>query len=174
MCHTSPHPRFFGEFQHSSSSGKSDYQKKNLRERLSGSLDASIDFLAYNGVAKSSIAELRAAVSKSLFLPAMRRIQEYVECYVQSLSTVEEKQAAAYMVLQAWMALREYACLVHQRVYAEYNELLVTTHPTKLPNRRDVLRQKLQYMNKVAEYNCGSQAGLLRAQTWESRISHGQ
>ena len=40
-------------WQHSSSSGKSDYQKKNLRERLGGSIDASIDFLAYNGVAKS-------------------------------------------------------------------------------------------------------------------------
>ena len=40
--------------QHSSSStGKSDYQKKNLRDRLSGSVAAIVDFLAYNGVAKS-------------------------------------------------------------------------------------------------------------------------
>lgn len=103
----------------------------------------------------------------------MKRIQEYVECYVQSLTALEEKQAAAYMVLQAWAALREYSQCVHQRVYAEYNELLVTT-VDKLPNRREILRQKLQYMNKVAEYNCGSQAGLLRAQTWESRIVNPQ
>lgn len=103
----------------------------------------------------------------------MRRIQEYVECYVQGAKSAEDKQAAAYMVLQAWMALREYSKLVHQRVYSEYNELLVSD-PAKLPNRRGILRQKLQYMNKVAEYNCGSQAGLLRAQMWESSISHSQ
>lgn len=97
----------------------------------------------------------------------MNRIQEYVECCVQSLQYLEEKQAAAYIVIQSWTALQQYTRLVHQRVYREYNELLVNP---KMPHRREILKEKLQYMNKVAEYMCGSQAGLLRAQVWENRL----
>lgn len=98
----------------------------------------------------------------------MRRIQEYVECYVQSLDNAEEKQAAAYMIMQAWAAMTEYTRLVHQRVYAEYNELLAQP---KTSNRKELIKQKLEYMNKVAEYSCCSQAGLLRAQAWENRLN---
>ena len=77
------------------------------------------------------------------------------------------------MVLQAWVALREYTRLIHERVYREYNELLVS-HNNHNHERRDVLQHKRQYMNKVAEYSCGSQTGLLRAQAWESRIVNAQ
>jgi len=111
------------------------------------------------------------AFSNSRFLPAMRRIQDYIECYAESNTaspSPEEKQAAAYMVLQAWQSLLDYTRFVHQRVYAEYNELLANPD---LPHRRDILRQKLQHMNKVAEYTCGSQSGFLRATKWESRIT---
>ena len=115
-----------------------------------------------------SIEELRHFMSKSLFLPSMKRIQDYMECYVQTLNNPAEQQAAAYIVLQSWAALRQYTRLVHQRVYAEYTELLANP---ALPNRRDVLRSKLQYMNKVAEYACGCESGLLRAQSWENRLN---
>ena len=183
---------------HSSSSRTQDYERKNKRDRLQGCISAIIDYLDHNGIAKSrwvqydnsrttagnpttqityslkntfglhSIAELRLAFSHSRFLPAMRRIQDYIECYAESsLASPEEKKAAAYMVLQAWTSLLEYTRFVHQIVYAEYNELLV--HP-ELPNRRDILRKKLQHMNKVAEYTCGSQSGLFRARKWENRF----
>ena len=99
----------------------------------------------------------------------MKRIQEYIECCVQNLRTPEERQAAAYMTMQAWAALAEYTRLIHQRVYSEYNELLLAT--PKTPERKEVIKQKLVYMNRVAEYSCGSQAGLLRAQAWENRLN---
>ena len=97
----------------------------------------------------------------------MRRIQDYMECYTEnSLVSSEEKQAAAYMVLQAWRSLLDYTRFVHRRVYAEYNDLLANPN---IPKRLDLLREKLQHMNKVAEYTCGSQSGFLRATKWESR-----
>lgn len=103
-----------------------------------------------------------------MYLPAMKRIQEYIECCVHNLQSPEEKQAAAYMTMQAWAALAEFTRLIHQRVYSEYNELL--SQP-KTPERRERIKQKLTYMNRVAEYSCGSQAGLLRAQAWENRLN---
>ena len=98
----------------------------------------------------------------------MRRIQEYVECYVQSLDNQQDKQAAAHVTIQAWAALKEYTHHVHQQLYVEYNELLAQPQHT---SRKEMIKERLQYMNKVAEYTCGSQAGLLRAQAWENRLN---
>lgn len=125
----------------------------------------------------NSIAELRLAQSKARFLPVVERIQEYVECYVQNLKSLEEKQAASYMTLQAWKALTDYTKLIHQRVYAEYNELLLSlpsSSSAKTVEHRELIKEKQQYMIKIAEYSCSSQTGLMRARVWENRLADAQ
>ena len=137
------------------------------------------------------------------FLPVMRRIQSYMERYAETnhkrrgkgddkADDEDETHAAVYMSTMAWSALCDYLRLIHQRVYAEYTDLLCASSPTAplslsshhsmhLPtlsssschsvqlapdHHKQLLKAKRLTMNQLGEYLCASQVGLLRAQNW--------
>jgi hypothetical protein len=69
--------------------------------------------------------------------------------------------------MQAWTVLTDYNRMLHQKAHLEYTRLIANE---KQVPRREMVKEKLQVMTQLAELSCSSQAGLLRARAWESRL----
>lgn len=92
-----------------------DYELKNARDALVGSISALIDFCRHSGVSKPSIDQLEQNLKMKKYYAVMTRLQNYVGC-IESESE-DAILAKVHLAVTAWEFLCRYINLQYKRAY---------------------------------------------------------
>jgi hypothetical protein len=109
---TSPTKRF-GTSTKKSIGG--EYELKNARDALVGSISAVIHFLRTSGVPKPACDQLLKNLELNRYFATMKRVQDYVQC----LAATDEDaiMARIHLTVTAWTALCQFKMIEYQRAY---------------------------------------------------------
>jgi hypothetical protein len=123
MPPTSPKPQYSltgSQKKHTETSTRrqhvgGEYELKNAREALIGSISAVINFLRTSGVPKPACDQLLKNLQMNRYFATMKRVQDYVQC----LPATDEDaiMARIHLTVTAWKALCQLKTIEYQRAY---------------------------------------------------------
>jgi hypothetical protein len=165
-----------------------DYKIKNALDGAKGSLQAVIDFLSKNGVAKASVRELQKGLTTATeYVSIMERAQEYAECVAESRMAAAQseradhrdkqksKQLIAMMVclfISSWESLGRYQAAVYKQAYKNVRRIAESDRQMFSGSGAESERTlSLHHQNNMAEQCCASQKGLILAEEWGNYVS---
>ena len=92
-----------------------EYELKNARDALMGSISAVINFLRTSGVPKPACDQLLRNLEMNRYFATMKRVQDYVQC----LAATDEDaiMARIHLTVTAWTALCQLKTIEYQRAY---------------------------------------------------------
>lgn len=179
-----------------------DYKTKNALAKMKGSLAALLSFLSHHGLSQASVKELENALYNAQYLTLMKRLEEYL--LILCLDTanpspslsVEESEAAIFLLLSAWQALCNHVNLLHRQAHRDFTRLQgqprrwrsaapyqhqqqsgdagTNTTGMQFPmSHKEVLRTSLIRLTILAEHSCDCQKGYLLAQRqWKRKVPY--
>jgi len=150
--------------------GKSDYELKNSRDVMIGSVSAVINFLRTSGVPKPSADELDENLHNDHCFDVLCRVQQYVQCIPSRFD--DDKAAKIHMALTAWVSLCQLKSLEYKRAYKESNKLRMAMSGADGKKWRRLqleLKQAVTKQVSLAEQCTACQKNLYLVQQWKKR-----
>jgi len=149
---------------------KSDYELKNSRDVMIGSVSAVINFLRTAGVPKACADELDENLRNDHCLDVLCRVQQYVQCIPSGLD--DEKAAKIHLAVTAWVSLCQLKSLEYKRAYKQSNKLRMSMSGTDAKKWRRLqleMKQSVKEQVNLAEQCTACQKNLYLVQRWEKR-----
>jgi len=162
-----------------SNKNNSDYELKNLLDKLVGSISALIHFCHHSGVPKSSTDQLKKNLHiEKRYFAVMTRIQSYYIGCITSRSHIEE-QNKVHLVVSAWELLCRYKSTEYQRAY-KYVYLLRDSQDNNNNNNNkkhhhhrnnhNEIQRAINNQMKLAEQCTACKKKLYVVHKWQRRV----
>jgi len=150
----------------STNSNKSDYELKNARDALVGSISAVINFLRSAGVPKPSTDQLQRNLEMSRYFAVLKRSMDYIQC-VESESQ-DDLLAKVHLAVNAWEALCRLKALEYKRAYKYAFRLRYDTDSAVASPSE--IKQAIEVQIKIAEQCTACQKKLYLVHKWQRRV----
>lgn len=140
-----------------------NYELKNARDALVGSVSAVINFLGSAGVPKATCEQLQKDLELQQYLAVMQRVQDYIHC-IPSLSE-DETLAKIHLAVTAWEALCTFKNVQHKQAYKQCFLLRYEMKGTQLE-----IKQAVALQVQLAEQFTACQKKLYLVQKWQRHM----
>lgn len=149
---------------------KSDYDLKNSRDVMIGSVSAVINFLRMTGVPKASADELDEKLKSGHYFDVLCRVQNYVQCIPSEAD--DEKAAKIHLSVTAWVSLLRLKSLDYKQAHKRTHKLKLemSSADTKKWKKLQIeMKEALKEQVDLAEQCTSCQKKLYLVQRWEKR-----
>lgn len=140
-----------------------EYEYKNARDALVGSIAAVINFLSTSGVPKPACDQLQKNLDLGRYFAVMNRVQDYVQCI--SSQSQDETLARIHLAITAWEALCRFKTVEYKRAYKAAFSLRY-----ELKGTQQEIKQAIALQVKLAEHCTACQKKLYLVQAWQRRM----
>eukprot|EP00934_Nitzschia_sp_Nitz4_P007882 Nitzschia sp. Nitz4//scaffold5_size260463//235747//236442//NITZ4_001028-RA/size260463-processed-gene-0.151-mRNA-1//-1//CDS//3329555478//7872//frame0 len=141
-----------------------EYELKNAKDALVGSIAAAINFLGDAGVPKPACEQLQKNLELEKHFAVLKRVQDYVHC-IPSKSE-DEASAKIHLAVTAWEALCRYKNIEYKLAY-KYSFHL--RYETKGASPQEI-KQAIAVQVRLAEHCMTCQKKLYLVQNWQRRL----
>jgi hypothetical protein len=169
----SPSRTFSGSSDHKRSQNKNnnrvvggEYELKNARDALVGSISAVINFLLTSGVPKPATDQLQKNLEMGRYFAVMKRVQDYIQCL--PATEVDEIMAKIHLSVTAWEALRRLKTIEHKRAYKLCFNLRYENGKSS-PAHQEI-KSAIELQVKLAEQCTACQKKLYLVQKWQRHL----
>mmetsp|Transcript_26467 Transcript_26467/g.64491 ORF Transcript_26467/g.64491 Transcript_26467/m.64491 type:complete len:264 (+) Transcript_26467:143-934(+) len=147
-----------------------DYELKNSRDVMIGSVSAVINFLRTAGVPKASADELDENLNNGHYFDVLCRVQHYVQCIPSEAN--DEKAAKIHLAVTAWVSLCRLKSLDYRQAFKLTNKLKMEmsgADAKKWKRLQIEMKEALKEQVDLAEQCTSCQKKLYLVQRWEKK-----
>lgn len=137
-----------------------EYQLKNARDALIGSISAVINFLRTSGVPKPACDQLNKNLEMGRYFAVMKRVQDYIQCLPSSVE--DEVMAKIHLAVTAWETLCRFKTIEYKRAYKLSFNLRYEVKGTPWE-----IKSAIDAQIKLAEQCTACQKKLYLVQKWQ-------
>ena len=151
--HTNPPKRKIG----------GEYELKNTRDAVVGSISAVINFLSTSGVPKPAFEQLHKNLEMGRYFAVMKRVQDYIQCLPSSEE--DDIMAKIHLSITAWEALCRFKTVEYKRAYKQCFHLRYEMKGT--PHE---IKSAIAVQIRLAEQCTACQKKLYLVQKWQRHL----
>ena len=142
-----------------------EYELKNSRDALIGSISAVVSFLLTYGVPKPACEQLQKNLEMGRYFAVMKRAQDYIQCLASQ--DEDEIMAKIHLAVTAWEALCRFKTIEYKRAYKFCFNLRYEFKGTTSPHE---IKTAIEMQVKMAEQCTACQKKLYLVQKWQRHL----